>query len=287
MTSTKLSPGEQALRRENIQKRVTNISATRYIIKKAIPEIKSSNAEEESYYRESAIALGALAKLPRDASFPMDTPSHQKFTAYQQQWGIDTIIPWRDARLNNIDHIARALFRLSNRITALVDAHVWDIVSESQSAAHINSVAAGATWDNATRGNRIPHEDIAKAIRLVEDSELQSYTADTIMVNPYDKAFLLSNDYVLASFDASGPNVMKNGNFGQIMGLTLLSTPVVTDDYAGVCQSKMVSSFAQALPLTTYRDDDPGKHFKIRATEIGVSYLTDPKAMCLITNTNS
>lgn len=279
--------GEVALRSENVDRMIKNIAARKYVLKAGVVSVVNSNAWAETFYRESIKSLGAKQGIPRLAEFPQDNVDWEKATSRMQKFGLESDIPWEDAMTDKIDVVARTLFRVGNRIAQLVDTHIWDTISENRAVANINSltIAAGAEWDHVTRSNRIPHEQIAKAIQTITNSDLQAYTPDTIIVNPYEYIYLITNDYVLDSFDASGPAVMSNGNMGRLLGLKVLVTPSATTDYAMVLQAKICATYRQAEDLRTATIREEGKKHTIRAWEIGTCQMTDPKAICLITNT--
>jgi len=279
--------GEIALRPENVQELVKNISMRAFEMKKNIATVVKSNAWTEGFYRESATTVDAIDDIPRGAEFPQDTPKWDKITTRLQKFGIEGFITWEDAMTDKVDVIARTIARLTMRITERVDLNIWNALTENQSASAINTFAASATWNNVTRTNRKPHEDIALAARTISDSTLQSYRADTIILSPFDWAYVITNDDILAAYTRSKENVMKSGIMGDIMGLDVLVSPVVTADYAAVCQKKVCLTYREAESLRSVTIKDEGKGHTIRVWETGVAQVTDPKAICLITNTQA
>jgi hypothetical protein len=79
--------------------------------------------------------------------------------------------------------------------------------------------------------------------------------------------------------------VTKNGRVGRILGLNVIVSNVVTADYAMVGIAQECGTWRAASPLTTATIEDKGVSYTIRAWEIGVTQLTNPKAICLISNT--
>lgn len=279
--------GEVALRAENIDKLIKNIAARKFVIKSNIATVMSTNAWENTYYRETVRELGSVDDIPRNAAFPQDNVSWEKKTDRLQKFGLESEISWEDASTNNVPIVKQTAFRIANRIALGVDRHLWNVLTESQSPDQIHEQATSATWDNATRSDRIPHEDIAKAIRLITDSELQAYMPNTLLLSPYDYTHVVTNDYVMDSFDASNPQLMQSGNLGTLLGLSTIVSPVVTADKAAVCQAKVSLTYRQAEALRTITKQEEGRHWTLRGWEIGVGQLTDPKSVCLITDTQS
>jgi hypothetical protein len=83
----------------------------------------------------------------------------------------------------------RTTLRIANYLLRKEDGLIWNTMTQSQTPTTINSVAAGNTWNNATRANRLPHEDIGKAIALVANSQMQAYQPDTLLINPTQYAY--------------------------------------------------------------------------------------------------
>lgn len=273
-----------ALRSENVDAVIKNIAAANFVMKQAVSVVNSS-AWEETYYRESIKSLAAKQGIPRLAAFPMDSVEWEKNTSRMQKFGLETEISWEDAMTNRVDVIGRSLYRIGHRIGQMVDTHIWNTITENVTPVNINTVATYDTWSATGRASRLPHEDIARACASITNSNLQSYKPDTLLLSPTDYIYVVTNDYVLDSFDASSPEVMKTGDMGTLLGLKVLVSPAVTADKAAVCQSKIVGTYRVAEALKTAVNKQEGKAYDIRAWEIGVCQLTDPKAMCLITNT--
>jgi len=273
--------------KENFDSAVRGIVLKNTILKKDICTVQGSTAAEEHFYEESVRELGSSTEIPKDAEFFADNVEWTKTTIRPRKFGVETRLSWEDAIVNNVDIAKRTTIRMANRIARDVDARIWTIISESQSPATIRTVAANANWDHVTRSNRIPHEDVASAKRQITDSEVQAYTPNTLLLSPLDAIYVLTNDYVLGSFDASSPAVMSTGRLGTLLGLNVIEHPVVTDDYAMVLESKKCATWKQVSDIKTEIIEDPGISKTLRAWEYGNVALTDPKAVCLITNTQA
>lgn len=137
----------------------------------------------------------------------------------------------------------------------------------------------------------IPHEDIAEAVSIImgatNNSFLQAYTPDTLFLSPKDYTFVRTNDYVMSSFDSSSPQLMENGDMGRLLGLEVIVNPIVTADYAAVADARKAVIWAEVAGLTTDVQNTPGKYYTFSAWEYGNAALVNPKAVCLITNTQA
>ena len=90
----------------------------------------------------------------------------------------------------------------------------------------------------------------------------------------------------MSSFDSSSPQLMENGVMGRLFGLTVIQNPVVAVDSALVADAKKACTWAEVAGLTTNVENHPGKYILLSAWEYGNAALVNPKACCLITNTN-
>lgn len=285
-----ITVGEADIFAENFDNAVKNIAAAKVVIRDDVFMVQQSTAAEEHFFRESITELStdpSPSFIPRDAEFPADQVIWDRVTVRPRKFGIESRLSWEDTIVTAVDVPARTTMRIGNRVARDVEERAWAIVSESQSATSINTLATSAAWDNATRANRIPHEDIAEAVSLCTDAMLQSYQPDTLILSPRDTVFVLTNDYVMSSYDASSPQLMKTGRLGTLLGLNIITSPVVTADYALICEAKTAGTWKVVKPLQTETLRDAGRWVTLRAWEYSNGALTDPQSICLITNTQA
>ena len=285
----------QKLRAEHIDKIVKGFALQEYRFKQ-LCMVNSSSAWSESYYKETATDLSAtgtgnsLKGVPRLAKFPYGEVSWTKATSYMLKHGIEGTISWEDAMMDNIDVIARTLLRISRAIAKSVDADIWATISENQTPSAINglTIAAGYEWDSAAAANRDPIQDILNAKKMIAEDNYDPDNGNGYLVlSPKDYANLLGNANVRNAGQFYTSDVTKNGKVGRILGLTIIVSNNVTADYAMVCIAKECATWKEAIPLTVKTIDDPGVSKTIRAWEIGVTQLTNPQAVCLISNTQA
>ena len=280
------TPGNVELINTNFNKQVHNIAFSKMIMKELVLVQKSSSGVER-FYKESIKELDVDAQIPRDAEFVSDQVMLDDLDIRPRKHGVESRVAWEDTVLVAPNLPERTTIRIANRVARSVNTTIWNAISEDQSASLIETIATSATWNNATRANRICHEDIAEAISLVTDSELQSYQPDTLFLSPKDFAFVRSNDFVMSSFDSSSPQLMERGVMGRLFGLTSIQNPVVTADFSLIADAKRALTWAEVSPLQTNVDPKPGKFTTFSAWEFGNAALVNPKAVCLITNTQA
>lgn len=283
--------GEADLRKENISAMVTGFALQEFKLKQLVM-MSNSNSWSESYFQETADDLTAkgtrsVKGIPRLAKFPYAEVSFTKKTAYMEKYGLEGVISWEDERTNNIDVIARTLLRIARGVAKAVDDEIWTTLSENVTPSTINSVAitAGDEWDSATVANRDPVQNILNALKEISIDNYDPYTNETFLVlNPTDYANCLGNNKFLNMFKEQ---VAKNGRVGTILGLTVIVTNSATNDYAMVAIAKQCATWKSASPLTVAVIEEPGVHKIVRAWEVGTTQLTNPEAICLISNTQA
>lgn len=287
--------GQADLRAEDIEKMVKGFALQEYVLKQVVMQ-NSSSAWKESYYQETADELTAQATasiqgIPRLAKFPYGEPSWTKQSAYQEKYGMEGIVSYEDILTNEVDVIARTMLRIGRAVAKTVDTEIWNTLTENQTASLINSVAitAGSEWDSATVANRDPVLNILQAIREIHIDNYSVYSRESfLIVSPKDFANIMSNAKVSGhpSWEKAG-DIMNNGRVGRLLGLTVLVSNVVTADYAAVVVGSECGTWKSAVPLTVVTIDEPGVKKTVRAWEIGVCQLTNPQAVCLISNTQA
>lgn len=280
------TPGDVGLLTTNFNKQVNNILMANIIMKEAVMT-QVTTAGTDRFYKESIRDLDVSADIPRDAEFTSDQVVLDTLDIRPKKHGAESRLAWEDSIEPGPNLVERTSIRLSTRVERSVNTNIWNTLSENQSAALINTLATSAAWDNATRANRIPHEDIAEAVSKCTEGVLQAYQPTELYLSPKDYVFVRTNDYVMSSFDASSPQLMEKGVMGRLLGLTAIVNPVVTADYSLVADSKKAVTWAGMNGIQTAVTYTPGKHYLFTAFDYGNSALLNPKAVCLITNTQA
>lgn len=284
--------GQADLREEHISKIVTGFALQEYRMKEVVM-VQPSSAWQESYYQESKTELtggtgSAVEGVPRLANFPYGEVTWTKKEGYMKKHAMEGVISWEDATTNNIDVIARTLLRIARAVAKSVDDDIWDVITQSRTGSDINSVAitAGNEWDSATIANRDPIKDILTAIKEIQVDNYDPLGGNGyLLVNPKDFANLMANPNVRNAGQFYTAEVTRNGYVGRLCGLKVIVSNSVTADYAAVVAGKECATYKVAQELRTVSVADSGIKYTIRSWEIGVCQLTNPEAVCLISNT--
>lgn len=284
--------GMQDIRGLNIEKAVTGFALQSYVFKDRLCLVQSSSSWQERYYEETAADLTAsgtgnsVEGVPRLATYPHGEVSWTQRNSYHKKFGMETRISYEDEISDDVDVIARSLLRIGRAVAKAVDAEIWDVITEGRTAVNINSVTitAGYEWDSATLSARDPIQDILNAKKAIAE---QNYDPEGafLCLSPKDYANLLGNANVRNAGQFYTASVTERGEVGQICGLRILVSNNVTADYACVVVGKEAATWKQLAALQTRVIEDAGIGKTIRAWEIGVCQLKNPKAVCLIINT--
>lgn len=287
--------GDLTLRKENVARSVTGFALQEYKMKQLLME-SSSSANRESYFQETATELTAsgtqsIKGIPRLAEFPEVRVQWTKRDAYIEKYGDQGTISMEDKFFNDIDVIARTELRIARSITKQIDDQVWAVLSQSQTGTDINvvTIAAGNQWDSATIQNRDPVYDIANAISKIQQNfyPIRSSGNGFLVVNDTDYTNIITNSKVSNNPSFRALSNLENGRVSEFMGLTVISSESVTADYALVCMAKECGTWKSAMPLTVATIYNEGIAWTIRAWEMGVAQLTNPKAVTRIDNTRA
>ena len=280
-------------RKQTWEKDIKGFAKKRYVMKELVMT-QTTNAWHNSFYQKTATSLTGgsfhgIEGIPPGANFPAIIRGTTLKTARILQHGGEGIILWQDILTSNIRIQAETVSDVSDAVVFSVDSKIYNMLSENDAGGTINTVAiaAGYEWDSATIQNRDPVFDLLRCIEEIQTDRYPILTSGRgfAAMNEATFTYLMSNSKVINHptwKQAAG--IIKNGVLAGLVGLTIHVTPVVTNDKVLVGMAKTCGTWkiAQALVVDTIIDKQ--KKYTIRASEIGVAQLTDPEAVCLLTN---
>ena len=281
-------------RKQIWDKDIKGFAKKRYVMKEVVMNM-STSAWTNSFYQKTATSLTAgtgstIKGISRGANFPAVFRGTTLVNSVIEQYGAEGVIYWQDILTSNLAIQAETILDVTDSIVNSVDAEIYSTLTEADTPTTINTVAitAGYEWDSVTIANRDPVQDLLNAVREITIDRYPILTSGQgfLIVNETDYANLMGNSKVInhPTFKLAN-GIIKNGNLAMLAGLKIKVSPVVTADKALVLMAKRCGTWKQAQPLTVDIIKDPQKKYTIRCSEIGVTELTDPEAVCLITNT--
>jgi len=284
---------EADTRKQTWERDIKGFAVKRYVMKNLLMTT-SSAAWDNSFYQKTATSLtgGAgspIAPIPRGADFPFLERGVTLKHAIIQQHGGEGVIYWQDILTSNLAIETETISDVTDAVVYSVDNKIYNVLSENDTPATINTVAitAGYEWDSATIQNRDPSFDIARCIEQISTDRypIVSSGLGFIAMNEATFTYFITNTKVLNSpLLKLAEGNKDNGFVGSFMRLSLYVSPVITNDKVLVGMAKKCATWKQTQPLTVDVIIDPQKKYTIRASEIGIVQLTDPEALCLLTN---
>lgn len=283
-------------RKQIWERDIKGFAKKRYVMKELVMNMNTS-AWTNSFYQKTATSLtggtgSAIKGIPRGADFPFLERGTTLVSSVIQQYGGEGVIYWQDILTSNIAIQSETILDVTDAVVNSVDGEIYNALTENDTPVNINTVAisAGHEWNSATIANRDPVQDLLDAVREITIDRYPILTSGQgyLVVNETDYANLMGNSKVInhPTFKLAN-GIIKNGNLAMLAGLKIKVSPVVTADKALVVMAKRCGTWKQAQPLTVDVIKDPQKKYTIRASEIGLTELTDPEAVCLITNTRA
>jgi hypothetical protein len=254
----------------------------------------TSSAAKNTFYRESNKELLATKGLGRWEPFPYNEITYEENSKWVDKYGHETRISLEDILMHNIPVHERAAQLLAHGVSLKIEREIWSQLAFGGAAATATPThgirtlanAAGYEWDSSTVASRRPFEDILLAIDQIVSNDNQVYDPNFAAVGPYDMARLQANDTIMGNLARMGDNSLNtSGILRLVNGMDIIRSNTVTDDYALVGQKKVCATWVSPQGIQTIYKDEPGMGRIYRSFEFGVLEVTDPAALCLISNT--
>jgi len=191
-----------------------------------------------------------------------------------------------DMKSSDLDLTVRTLLRLTRAVAKQVDTAIYNCATENDTPVNINTVATTAAWDAASGQDII--EDLMDAKYQIR---LYSYNPEgaSLWLSPKDYKSMVT--WLISSKGASIPNFssdkLASGTVMQILGLNVKVSNNVTADKAVVIIPQKAVTWKSFQDITSRAIEEQGIGTKFRVFQLGVPLLTDPRAVCLITNTQT
>lgn len=272
---------------ENISKAVTGFALQEFKLKQ-VCLLQKSNKWKETYYKEAKAELTpggetfAVKGVAPLAAFPHLDPSWTKTSSYHIKHAGESFMSVEDAITDAIDVQARTYERVARAVAYSVDIAIYDVITAD---ANVNTLAAAANWDSATVADRDPIADILHGIEYIAVDNYDALRNGYLLVNPENYTNIMMNSKVINNPSFKTADVVSNGVVGQVCGLRIIVSNSIDADEACIIVGQKAVTYKTAVPLTTAVIKDPGVKYKIRAWEIGITMVTNPEAIHIITGT--
>ena len=287
--------GQADIRGLDIDKTVKGFALMEYIFKQDCSQ-SGTVGDSIRWYQETAADLTATAPMrvantAFTAKFATLDPSWTRNTSYVQQYSVESFIPMMDIKTADIDVLSRVLLRLTRAVTKQVDARVWNVLTQDRNLATIgtadtgiNIVTSSGAWTADTSN---PIRDVLKAKEMIWVSGGYNPESAKLYLSPADHTNLLN--YLIwvkgSSVPAFSSEKLGSGVVMRFLGLDVKVSDNVTADYALVAITERACTWKTLQGITSKVVEHPGKGSDVIVWEIGEPILTDPKAVCIISNT--
>jgi len=280
----------QDIRGLDIDKAVKGFALAEYVFKSDCTQ-SSTSADSIRWYQETAADLTAtapsyVANISPLSGFPTLEVSWTRQTSYIKKFAAEGFISMEDMKSADVDVVARTLLRLTRSVVKQVDTAIWDVMSENRTVVNINSVTTNAAWNVASWTGVDIIEDLMDAKYQIS---LNNYSPEgaSLYLSPLDYKSMVT--WLISSKGSSIPNFssekVSTGTVMQLLGLNIKVSPNVTASYALVIVPQQACTWKSYTDTTSRAIEEPGIGTKFRVWELGIPYLTDPKAVCLIKDT--
>ena len=285
---------QQDIRGLDIDKVVKGFGKFEYIFKSDCSQ-STTTGDSIRWYSRTATDLTPTAPMRVANVAALATPgtleqSWTRNTSYTRKYMSECFISIEDIRTADIDVIAGQLQALVRAVTKQVDTRIFSVMSvgnvePSGAAGDINMVTSSGAWNLKAGCN--PIQDIMAAKRVIWVSGGYNPEGASLYVTPLAYQYLVT--WLIDTKGSSIPNFSSDkittGTVMQFLGLNVKVSPNVTSDRALVVIPNTSCTWKSAVSLTSAVIDEPGLGKKIRVWEDGEALLTDPKSVCLISDT--
>lgn len=290
--------GQADIRGLDIDKLAKGFADEDLILKKFVTN-STTSAREVRWYQKTSGFLDSADTTGITASQGVGVAEGARPTVIQQSWTRNTsrvrkfffespFISEEDIKDSDIDVLATNVRDITRAVGHQVELHIWNILTENQSASNINSNATNAPWNTASYTGVNIVEDLMEAKMNIRN---QGYNPEgaVLMLSPLDHKSLIT--WLIDGKGSSIPSFASarvgDGVVMEILGLRVVVSTVVTADYACVFVPERACTYKSFIPITARMVEEVGIGSKIRVWEEGIAILTDPKAVNLITNTQA
>jgi len=285
--------GMALIRGIDIDKVAKGFADEESIFKKYVT-ISNTSAREIRWYQKTSGFLDSTDTTAITASQIANTDQLALPTIVEQSWTRNTsyvrkyfvqspTISDEDIKDTDIDILMGNMRDLTRAVEHQVDLRIWNVLTENQSASTINNVAITNEWDDYS--NATPIADLMQAKAYIR---AQGYNPEgaILFLNSNEHLYLIN--WLIATKGSSIPAFasqrVQDGVVMELLGLRVVVSQNVTADYAAVVIPQRAATWKSFTPITARTIEDVGIGTKIRVWEEGECILTDPKAVCLLSN---
>ena len=285
------SVGMANIRGLDINKTVKGFAEMEYIFKSDLAQATTTGDSlrwyQETNGTESAVSPMRSSNVAFQSRPGTTEKTWTRNTSYVRKYFQETFVPLMDIRTADINVISRSLRALTRMITRDIDAHIWDVLTQSRvhptgATTDINLITSSGAWND---GASSPVRDVTAAQRVIWVSGGYNAKDASLYISPLGYEYLFnwvfSKGSQIQSFVSER---LDSGTITKFCGLNVKVSPNVTADYAAVAIPQVAATYYTETDITSAMSENPGIGSTIRVWAVGEPVLTDPKAVCLVSN---
>jgi len=277
---------EVTARSQFFDKTIKQLASQTYKFKSVVA-VMSTSSWKNYFYRETTTPLAGktgntIKGIPRGAAFPQASVSWERILKVQEKYGLEENIPWEDLISDEIAVRERTSFRIAEGVVKAVDDEIYSSLSTDTGIQTI-TITDGFQWNAASAAIM---DNLMEAVEKMEDYFYDTSNA-TCLINGRDYRSMM--DYIYekgAQAPKLGETVLSSGKAMQVAGITFIKSQSVPASEALIVVPKRCATWRELVPLKTITKEDPFKSLTVRSVEMGVTEVTDPKAIVRIVNTD-
>lgn len=262
------------------------------LVMKRFVNVSKTSAREVRWYKKTAgfldstdttdITASQIANTATKAIPVVVEQSWTRQTSYVQKYFVESpLLMDEDIKDSDVDILATNVRDLVRAVSNQVDTAIYTALVDNKGS---TAAATADGWDDAATGD--PIADLMLAKETIRGYRYNPEGA-ILYIHPTEHSHLLQ--YLISVKGSSIPQFasskVETGVVMEILGLKVVVSANATTDQALVFVPKEAATWKQFTPLRTAIIDDPGIGKKIRVWEEGITLVTDPYAIYLISDT--
>ena len=290
--------GQQDIRGLNIDKLVKGFADKVFILKNFV-NVSKTDSRLQRWYQKGTAFVSLLdspdttgitaSQIFNHAVGALPTVVEQKWTRKSStvlKFMVESpLISMEDIKDSDVDILGGNFRDLTRAVANQVDAHIYDILTESQSPSDLlNTTSTQTGWDDQVAGD--PIFDLLVAQRKIMESDYDTSNL-VAMMNPVEYQHLMQ--FLISVKGSSIPQFasekVESGVMTRLLGMRVVVTTTALTDSVMVFANKVTCTYKSFMPMSSAVLDEPGLGKKVRIWEEGIALLTDPKSGHLITDT--
>lgn len=271
-------PAEATLRKTTYEAAIKQIASYSYKFKQLV-SVVSGGSWNNYFFREqltipTAAGNSAVKGIPRGSEFPQASISWERVLTTIKKYGLEDSIPYEDLISNEIDVKDRTLIRIAEGVAKAVDDEIHSVLF-NDSGIQSGTLQAGY-WNQSSAAIV---KDIAKMKAQVK-AYYNNVDNMAIVVHPDNEVNILSYVYEKGAQAPQLANTTAmNGSIGKLAGVEIITSTSMEASYALLVVPQRCATWKELLALGTDVEERKFKDIKITACEMGVTQVTDPKAI--------